>query len=134
MKKRQVFVVLLSLCGLFFLLIGGQQVQADEHQEYGSPAGVGFYGSYEYPEEESRPDDSSAEESTERLSPEKPIENVPPQHETGTNQLTSKPVGRVFPQTGEMNNRYIGLIGSLIVMMAILIVLINRKKSKKENV
>lgn len=113
--------------------MGGRQVQAAEHKEYESRTGVGFYGSYEYPEEESHPDDSSAEESIEIPSPEPPIENEQTQRETGTNQLTSKPVGRILPHTGEMNNRYIGLIGILIVVIAILIVLINRKKNKEEN-
>ncbi|MFD1901791.1 LPXTG cell wall anchor domain-containing protein [Enterococcus termitis] len=134
MKKRHVFVALLSLCGFFFLTVGGYQVQAVEHKEYESRTGVGFYGSYEYPDEEgSQNDDSSSEEPTEMPSPDKPIDKEQIQNEIETNQLVSKPTGRTLPHTGEISNRFIGLIGVLIVVAIILIVLINRKKSKEEN-
>lgn len=132
MKIKQVFLRLLSLASLFLLSVGSLQVQAEEHKDYESRTGIGFYGSYEYPSDESS---DSSEEPIAKPAPNEKVPDRPVDYEpTNNNQLVAKPVGRTLPSTGEIRNRSIGLIGLLIILIILLIVFINRKQNKKENI
>ncbi|MBO0472276.1 hypothetical protein IGL98_002955 [Enterococcus sp. DIV0840] len=130
MKTKQAFLFVLSLCGSFLLLIGSLNVYAADSKEYESRTGVGFYGSYEYPEENS----SSEEVSSDTIDDSSKVISdsgiVPANNDHS--QLGSKP-SKIFPNTGESSNRYIGLIGIFILVIILLIILINKKKKTKGN-
>lgn len=125
MKKKQPFFLILLLCAFFFLLIKSQAVQADEQKQYESPAGVGFYGSYEYLEESSSSEEPVLSGTDNEYST---SDVMADQQFSDNNKFESKLVKKNLPRTGEVTRGYLVLIGVLILVIALLIIFINKKK------
>ncbi|MCO6018959.1 MULTISPECIES: LPXTG cell wall anchor domain-containing protein [Carnobacterium] len=105
MKKRIVLVLLLLGC----LSTSWTIVEAAEKQSYESNSGIGFYGTYEYPE------------------PEIPNQ-IPP---AGKPSVPPPNQGRL-PQTGTTNSSYLTLIGLVLFTSTVLLIVINKNKKQEE--
>ncbi|MGG5313528.1 hypothetical protein IGL76_002247 [Enterococcus sp. DIV2381] len=105
---------------------------AEEDQSIKSEGVTGFYGTYEYPEDESS---SSSEEGVgDVTSPSSSQENQSP---SGENEINANPNevsqgdSKQLPKTGDYVSKQFTMIGSFLLLIVLLIIVMKRRKREK---
>ncbi|MDA9460848.1 hypothetical protein B835_732 [Enterococcus mundtii 3F] len=123
-NKRWKILVLLSL------LFSQAPIGLAEEQSIKSEGVTGFYGTYEYPEDET----SSSEEGVgEPTSPSSTQDDQTASGKNGTTveQEAIQGDSKQLPKTGEYRSKQFTIIGSFLLLIVLIIIVIKRRRREK---